>query len=129
MTLRATTAEWHARAQRSVTYSWLFEPLIADALGRPNEFAFDRPPGWDAVVNAYALAFAEHNVRWETLARDPHQPGQPDHITADQQNELIDMSPLMLAALGAYGQAVRTGQGVVESLEHYIEIAADMYMN
>ncbi|KAG5186197.1 hypothetical protein JKP88DRAFT_240814 [Tribonema minus] len=78
-------------------------PLIADALGVPDHtYPLHRPPGWETAVAAYSAEFAEHHIQWRTLERDG-----PNHIAAAQQNVLIDLNPVMRAALNAYAIAVR----------------------
>jgi hypothetical protein len=123
MNLRQSTAEWWQERGHDQTFSWLYEPLIADAFGMTNVFTFQRPPGWDTLVHAYAVVFQQHGLQWATLMRDG-----VNHISADQQNALIDMDPVMSAAASEYGIAVRarvvTGNGDVDSIQNYIAAAA-----
>jgi hypothetical protein len=84
---------WTAAAG-AATFSWMYMPLIIDALGLPGVFTFPRPPWWAQVVaelqatfhlNGVTLASPELYANWD----DPRH----THLLADYQNHLMGMLP------------------------------------
>lgn len=82
------------------TFSWLYMPLILDALGLSMVFPFTRPANWERVVAVYAAAFQQHGITWA----DEHERYGDGlyHLHADRQEALLAMVPVAAGALTEY---------------------------
>jgi Helicase len=74
------------------TLSWMYMPLIMDALGYPLVFPFERPDGWADLVAPLAEAFREHGVSLglPDLSANWDSP-QHDHLMAPYQEYLVNL--------------------------------------
>eukprot|EP00611_Tribonema_gayanum_P012019 TRINITY_DN224_c1_g2_i1.p1 TRINITY_DN224_c1_g2~~TRINITY_DN224_c1_g2_i1.p1 ORF type:complete len:418 (+),score=15.26 TRINITY_DN224_c1_g2_i1:118-1371(+) len=100
--------EWQQGA-RADTFTWLYQPLIEDALSAPRQLQFIRPIGWEQVTATYRTAFASNGITWahvrQTMTDRPTGPQY--HIHAHAQEQLMQMQPVMWNAVSQWGAEVQ----------------------
>ena len=92
------------------TTSWLFCPLLADAVGEAHLFSFPRPPYWAqwvAIVQAALQAAGINIMSWYLNCDDP---SMTTHLSAATQNAWMALTPpIFHAALAQWAHDVAMG--------------------
>eukprot|EP00299_Pterocystis_sp_00344_P015751 c7877_g1_i2.p1 GENE.c7877_g1_i2~~c7877_g1_i2.p1 ORF type:complete len:499 (+),score=52.57 c7877_g1_i2:1156-2652(+) len=92
---------WLSQSVSSSSFSWLFMPVILDALNMGDPAAA-RPSGWQKIVHRYRDVFVSRQIdaRNVGLSSTKYLPG-------DRQRELLALDDVSLTLLEVNGQRVR----------------------
>jgi hypothetical protein len=96
---------WYERSRNSNTFSWLFVPVILDALGIPaiqHVPQAIRPGGWRRIIERYRRVFAAHGITEATL-RETGALNEANYLPAEHQERLLGLDDGALLILNAFG--------------------------
>ncbi|KAK3275874.1 hypothetical protein CYMTET_16023 [Cymbomonas tetramitiformis] len=91
------------------TYSWLFCPMILDAVGWPEAFpSLPRTARWTQLANALGQALAEAGITLDIVGGYVLEGGPaPFHMTAERQEQIIGMAGEAGQLVQAFGRRLR----------------------
>ena len=94
---------WRNTVSTNTTFSWLYVPIILEALKIPSNSHFPRPIGWNYMVSHYQQVFQSGGIHPQNVLLT----SESRYVQANIQEQLMDMSPDMRTIVDAYGQSAR----------------------